>query len=422
CDDIYGFELERIQASLVVGLFSAGDKQPLPGGTVRLKNVVLNTNTSQVQPEINRFDFPLDLEMSYEINATREGYYPASDQVSTVDLEKTEEFVRRLYLEKIPPPTEVVVTDTITVYDTVTIEKAFVLENILYDFNDDKILPAAEPDLQILLDLLNDTPNLIIELSSHTDYRGTDRLNNGLSQRRANSAKRWLMQRGIGSKRVVAKGYGKKIPQILSKRIADRHEFMAEGDVLTRPYIDSLASEEEMEIAHQINRRTEFKILEGPTFISIPRQEYRKRTILVPPPDRKTEIKNEDGAAKIEIDKRSSLYGQEDVEGLPILVFKERFTDFGMVKQGEKREYVYEVTNKGPVEAKIAVISTCDCTEASEEKSRIKPGETIKINIIFDSTDKEEAEVITMDMFLENKDKEGNPIIERFEYKFDIEK
>lgn len=422
CDDIYGFELERIQASLVVGLFAAGDKQPLPGGTVSLKNVVLNTNTSQVQPEVNRFDFPLDLEMSYEIQATREGYYPASAEVSTLDLEKTEEFVRRLYLEKIPPPTEVVVTDTITVYDTVTIEKAFVLENILYAFNDDKILPEAEPDLQILLDLLNDNPDLVIELSSHTDYRGTNAYNNSLSQRRANSAKRWLTQRKVSSRRVVAKGYGKGLPQTLSKRIADRHEFMAEGDVLDKPYIDSLASEEEMEVAHQINRRTEFKILEGPTFISIPRQEYRQRTILVPPPDRKTEIKNNDAAAKIEIDKRSSLYGQDDIEGLPILVFKERYVDFGMVKQGDKREHVYEVTNKGTAEAKIAVISACDCTEATEEKKRIQPGETITINVIFDSSEKEELEVITMDMFLENKDKEGNPIIERFEYRFDIEK
>lgn len=422
CDDIYAFQLERIEANLVVGLFTQ-DKQPLPGGTVTLKNVVLNTNKSQKQPEVNRFDFPLDLQMSYEIRATRDGYYPESATVSTVDLKETQEFVRRLYLTKIPPPQEITVYDTTTVYDTVTIEKAFVLENILYEFNDDKILPEAEPDLQILLDLLKDTDGLVIELSSHTDYRGGDAYNQRLSQRRANSAKRWLVERGIASNRVVAKGYGETLPQTVSSRIASRYDFLKVGDVLTPAFIDSLETEEEQEAAHQINRRTEFKILEGPTFIPVPRTEIIERTEIIPPPAEKPGSGNNDaGNAKVEINKNSSLFGQEDVAGLPILVFKERLVDFGAVKKGDKKEHIYEFVNKGSSEAKIAVISTCDCTEATENKTRIKPGETGQIKVVFDSTEKDEPETIVLDIFLENKDKSGYPIVEKLEYKFTIEK
>lgn len=422
CDDIYSFQLEQLEAKLVVGLFTE-DKQPLPGGTVRLKNTIMNTNKSQAQPEVNRFDFPLDLEMTYEITASREGYYPETAEVSTVDLEASQEFVRRLYLTKIPAPQEIIVYDTVTVFDTVTIEKAFVLENILYDFNDDKILPAAEPDLQILLDLLNDTEGLVIELSSHTDYRGSDSYNQRLSQRRANSAKRWLVERGIAGNRVVAKGYGESLPQTISTRIADRHDFLSVGDVLIPAFIDSLETEEQIEAAHQINRRTEFKIVEGPTFIPVPRTEVRKRTEIIQPPAQKpgTEPQGGEGTTQVEIDERSSLFGQKDISGLPVLVFQERSVDFGAVKKGEKREYTYEFTNRGETEAVIGVISACDCTTSTYDKSKIQPGETAEIKVVFDSSDKEEAETIVIDIFLENKDKDGYPIVEKVAYMFTIE-
>ncbi len=440
CDDIYALEWERIEASLVVGLFTAGEKKdPITGGTVILTNVTTNKNEQQTQPEVNRFDFPLEVEKSYTLKAMAEGFYPATGEVSTLNMEETEEFVRRLYLEKIPHPTEVVVTDTIVVMDTVTIEKAFVLENILYDFNDDKIKPEAEPDLEILLGLLEENPDLVIELSSHTDYRGGVAYNRNLSQRRANSAKRWLQNKGIGSRRIVAKGYGKALPQTVSRRVAGKFDFLTEGDVLDKPYIDSLETEEEMEDAHQINRRTEFKILEGPTFIAVPRTDYVKRTVIVQPPatpggkvevprgkgpsSQKAMDNKEEGPSGdtgMTIQEGSSLYGQDDISGLPLLVFKERATDFGEVAKGEKREYVYEFTNKGDAEAEIVTITACECTTATSDKDNYKPGESGTINVVFDSTEKDEPETIVIDIFLMNKDKEGYPIVEKIEYSFKI--
>ena len=124
----------------------------------------------------------------------------------------------------------------------------------------------------------------------------------------------------------------------------------------------------------------------------------------------------------MDVHEKSSLFGQEDIAGLPVLVFNERMVDFGAVKKGEKKEHVYEFVNKGDAEAKIAVISACDCTEATESKTKIKPGEKAEIKVVFDSSDKDEAETIVIDIFLENKDNNGYPIVEKLEYKFTVEK
>ena len=72
------------------------------------------------------------------------------------------------------------------------------------------ILPDAEQDLGTLVDLMEDYPDMVIELSSHTDARGDDGYNQKLSQRRAESAKTWLVARGINKDRIKPVGYGEK--------------------------------------------------------------------------------------------------------------------------------------------------------------------------------------------------------------------
>ncbi len=139
--------------------------------------------------------------------------------------------------KKRPPITE---TEEIIIYR----EEPFVLKNILYAFDDDEILSRAEKDLNYILQLMSKYPDMVIELSSHTDVRGSDRYNERLSQWRADAAKFWLVDRGIASRRIIAKGYG-------------------EYQLANKCYNGVECTEEE----HQENRRTEFKILEGPTSV-----------------------------------------------------------------------------------------------------------------------------------------------------------
>lgn len=112
------------------------------------------------------------------------------------------------------------------------------LLHIYYDFNQAYVREDAKPELEKLLALLELNPDLIIEIGSHTDSRGSFRYNNRLSQRRAESIVRWLTERGIEKDRLVAKGYGENVNvNNCSNNIP--------------------CSEEE----HQFNRRTEFKVI-----------------------------------------------------------------------------------------------------------------------------------------------------------------
>jgi len=137
-----------------------------------------------------------------------------------------------------------------------------VLTNILYDYNDDKITPQAEMDLLYLTGLLEKYPYITIELGSHTDSRGNPNYNLELSQRRANSAKNWLVNRGgIQESRITAIGYGMNKPKIVSSRQASRYAFIqGGGSQLTTEFIDNLSSSTQKETAHQLNRRSEVTV------------------------------------------------------------------------------------------------------------------------------------------------------------------
>jgi peptidoglycan-associated lipoprotein len=114
--------------------------------------------------------------------------------------------------------------------------------------------------LDKLVETLNDNPNVTIELMSNTDSRGTEEYNLDLSQKRAQSVVQYLIDKGIDPARLTAKGYGKTRPKVVDKVIAAQNPFLKEGATLTEQYINSLANDELREIAHQVNRRTEFMV------------------------------------------------------------------------------------------------------------------------------------------------------------------
>ena len=111
-----------------------------------------------------------------------------------------------------------------------------------------------------MIKMLNDNPNVTIELGAHTDRKGSLEYNERLAQRRAQSVVDYLIQGGIETDRLEAKGYGKEVPKTINKKMAELYDFLEEGDVLTEEFIEQLTPEQQ-EIADQINRRTEFKVL-----------------------------------------------------------------------------------------------------------------------------------------------------------------
>ena len=134
------------------------------------------------------------------------------------------------------------------------------IENIFYDFNKATLRPESATALDELVRLLNENPNVTIELSAHTDCRGSDEYNERLSQRRAESVVNYLIAHGIAADRLTPKGYGEGKPKHIKRKVAEKYLFLKEGDVLTEEYIATLP-EEQQEQCHQLNRRTEFIVL-----------------------------------------------------------------------------------------------------------------------------------------------------------------
>ncbi|MDN5296803.1 MAG: peptidoglycan-associated lipoprotein, partial [Bacteroidota bacterium] len=112
-----------------------------------------------------------------------------------------------------------------------------------------------------LIAILNEHPAIAIELSSHTDRKGSDEYNNQLSLRRAQSVVQYLISQGIDKHRLTAAGYGKSRPKTVTPSIAKKYDFLHEGDVLNEEFIEKLTPEQQ-QIADQINRRTEFQVTE----------------------------------------------------------------------------------------------------------------------------------------------------------------
>ena len=140
------------------------------------------------------------------------------------------------------------------------INKPVVLENIFYEFDKATLLPESKKELDGLIDLLNTNPNVTIELSAHADRKGSDEYNIKLSQRRAESVVNYLIAGGISKDRLTAVGKGKSEPKTVTKAIVKRYDFLKEGDILNEEFIEGLTPEQQ-EMADQVNRRTEFKVL-----------------------------------------------------------------------------------------------------------------------------------------------------------------
>ncbi len=452
CNDIYNVILKKIEADILATAFDLETKEPLMGVTFELiemqgenpKTIDTKTNSGA-----NNYDSPLELDRTYLIIASAENYANDTVRFNTVGLFDSKSYKERLDLK----PGRIV--------KKIVRNEAFVLENILYDFDDDKITVPAEGDLQVIFDLMNKYPDMVIELSSHTDARGDEDYNRNLSQRRAESARRWLTTKGITRNRIEAKGYGENQPKTIDAKSNAKFSYLKVGDVLTEEYINALLPDSvKFEAAHQLNRRTEFKILSGPTSITIEEEQLiqignrkvdpnapkaepkkdEKNAPRKPAPNRNNRRGNTPSGGgdslkpapiklniepvkkdSIIIDKLSSLYGKKDLKGFPIMQFETRMYDMGPVKKGDLKEYTFRFTNVGDVALDIDIVSVCECTSYELGPSVAKPGEKGWIKIVFDSGKKDESDTSDVDIYLKNMDPEIDaPIFERVRFKYDL--
>jgi hypothetical protein len=104
-----------------------------------------------------------------------------------------------------------------------------------------------------------------------------------------------------------------------------------------------------------------------------------------------------------------------------LIAYSEENIDLGKVKQGDRVTFQYEFKNIGTQDIEIDIVSGCECTTLDWPRDKIKPGESAVINVIFDSTEKEESETVDVDITFKNRDpKTGDQLFKILTYSFDL--
>lgn len=152
-------------------------------------------------------------------------------------------------------------TEYVLQFPLSSISSPVLVRNVFYEFDKADITSDSRPALDSLITLLCENPNVTIELSSHTDFRGSDMYNMRLSQRRAESVVRYLIEGGIAADRLTPVGYGESRPKVVTRKVHDEYDWLEIGTTLTEEFITALEDEERIEICHALNRRTEFRVL-----------------------------------------------------------------------------------------------------------------------------------------------------------------
>lgn len=237
-DHIYSFELPTITI-FIEGIVNDVDEYPIEDATVR----IVGKDGLNVKVPVKKdgtYRVELERDIRYVMMASARGYLNQNYELHTGPEEKNETYIVDFFLSPISKPV--------------------VIDNIFYDFDKATLRPESKKALDEMIKMLNDNPNVTIELGAHTDRKGSDQYNERLAQRRAQSVVDYLIAGGIETARLEAKGYGESVPKTINKKMAKQFDFLKEGDVLTEEFILSLPPEQQ-EIADQINRRTEFKVL-----------------------------------------------------------------------------------------------------------------------------------------------------------------
>ena len=238
-DKIYSFEKPSIKVT-ISGMVLDKDDEPIPDAIIRIVGDD-GSNQKEMGRKDGSFTFRLNRGVRYVMMAGCRGYLNNTQEFESDSTEADADYWVDFVLTSVTKPV--------------------ILDNIFYDFDKATLRPESEVALDNeLIAILNDNPNISIELASHTDFRGRDTYNAELSQRRAQSVVDYLISQGIAPDRVKAVGYGESKPKAITKKLASLYPQFKEGDVLTEEYILAL-TDEDQEVAHQINRRTEFQVL-----------------------------------------------------------------------------------------------------------------------------------------------------------------
>jgi len=237
-DKIYQFWLPEME---FIAEGTVRDEQGEPIADAKLRIVGSDGTNSRVNARRDgTYKIKLNKEVKYVMLATARGYLNAKEQWDTKGLKDSKTYTLDFALSPISRPVK--------------------MENIFYEFGRWELTQASEKEMDGLIKLLNDNPNITIELSAHTDMKGNEEFNQELSQKRAQACCDYLIKKGIEKERLTPVGYGKSKPVVADKALNKQYPFIPVDQALDEEFILKLKSDQQ-EICNQINRRTEFKVI-----------------------------------------------------------------------------------------------------------------------------------------------------------------
>ena len=237
-DHIYSFENPEIIQS-VKGWVYEKDGYELPSALVYMVGSD-GTNERLSVAGDGSFERVLKPGTDYIFLATCKGFLNHKEEIAVAQRNESHEYVLQFPLASITAPV--------------------LISNIFYDFDKATLRPESAQALDTLVKILDENPNVTIELSAHCDYKGSAAYNKALSQRRAESVVQYLVGKGIARDRLTPVGYGKEKPKTIRKKLTEKYDWLKEGDVLSEEFIQKL-DKAKQEICNQLNRRTEFSVL-----------------------------------------------------------------------------------------------------------------------------------------------------------------
>ena len=238
-DDIYSFELPELQLVVTGKLRDMSTKKPIVDAEILL--IGSDGSRQSVRSKIDgAYSFKLNQYVDYIVLSAYQGYLRRKINVST----------RNVFDNK---------TFNVDI-DLITMAKPVEIPNIFYESGKWNLNDESKKAVEELGKLLDDNPNVVIEIGAHTDMVGDWEGNMSLSKRRAQSVVDYLLQKGYDADRIVARGFGASTPVVVTEEIARQIPEFTAGTVLTPEFVIQLPRDLQ-DKANQINRRTELKIL-----------------------------------------------------------------------------------------------------------------------------------------------------------------
>ncbi|NPA35439.1 MAG: OmpA family protein [Chlorobi bacterium] len=238
-DNLFVFSLPKLEFHLKGNVLNGKTKEPVKGAYMRLIGTD-GTNLKMSIQEDGSFSMKLKPNTDYVILVAAKGFFNHKEKFSTAEQTESKDFNFEI--------------------DLMPTETAIMLYNIYFDENSPDLPAGALPELQRLLRIMLDNPNMKIEIGAHADDPGDDTENLILSQKRAETVRKYLISKGVPEENITSKGYGRSRPLVVDRNISAEYRFLKKGDKLTPDFIQRLKRNNRA-TAHKLNRRIEFRIV-----------------------------------------------------------------------------------------------------------------------------------------------------------------